>query len=93
MGEQLQYLQPKLFTVTHNNFTYEVVVCHEYYADATESENPGDALDFTGNYLITMLTPNGTIQTVIDRSGEEPFESDEPFDVELYRKIIAAIPS
>ena len=92
MSEQLQYLQPKFFTIDHNNFIYEVVVCHEYYADATESENPRDGIDFTGNYLITMLTPNGTIQTVIDKSGEDPFDSTPDFDLELYRKIIESLP-
>jgi len=88
--QNLSYLQPQAFSVEHNGFNYEVVACHEYYADASESQKPGDGIDFTGNYLITMLTPSGTLQTVIDRSGE-PFDSTPDFDQELYRKIIAQL--
>ena len=88
--EDLSYLQPQTFNIQHNGFNYEVVACHEYYPDATESETPGSALDFSGNFLITLLTPNGTLQTVIDRSGE-PFDSTPEFDIELYQKIIACL--
>ena len=50
MAEQLQYLQPQCFMIDHNGFNYEVIACHEYYPDESESSDPMSAIDFTGNY-------------------------------------------
>ena len=92
MQENLSYLNPKLFTVTHNGFKYEIVACYEYFEDMSDSDEAGAGLDFTGNYLLTILTPKGTLQLVADSSDESPFDTIPNLDADLYKKIIAAIP-
>lgn len=80
--EELRYLQPKQFTFEHEGFTYEVVACHEYYSDFEDSDvgdQTGGGLDFTGNYIITVLTPQGTMITQMARDGDT-FEDEEGAD-------------
>ena len=91
--EELRYLQPKQFTFEDEGFVYEVVACHEYYSDFLESDDgdeSGAELDFSGNYIITILTPQGTMTTQMSRDGDT-FEDEDGTDSRLAKHIIEQI--
>ena len=91
--EELRYLQPKQFTFEHEGFMYEVVACHEYFPDGVysdEGNESGGDLDFTGNYIITILTPQGTMTIQMSRDGDT-FEDEDGTDSRLAKHIIEQI--
>lgn len=70
MEKLLPYLQPRLFTLYHNEFNYEVVAVKEHFEDE-------DGIAPTGNYIVFVLSPKGTEQFTLTADGDVWHDDEE----------------